>query len=341
MIRLTLVLALAPALAHAATCPEGMALVGDLCVDRWEASRADATAKSAGQSGAPPLSRPGVLPWTLLGQGAATAACASAGKRLCTFDELGTACSGPDGLTFPYGNVYVPGACNGASGGAGQVAATGSYPGCESPAGVFDLSGNVQEWTASLGPSGGSCVFGGDYYAGVLTQEQNMDSEACAPTLFACIVFEDPDEAVHTNIGFRCCAEPGVVVAGPDAGPVGDVGGDAGSADVGEGDDAGSGSEDAAAPDAAFRTVDSQVAPDAGGAQDSTIGPPTDSQPRVSPPMDAGTWVLDLVIGGPEDAGGEVPQGGVSSGGTSGGCGVGDPFGLPLLLIARRRRGRP
>ncbi|GMV41718.1 MAG: hypothetical protein AMXMBFR64_34340 [Myxococcales bacterium] len=340
MIRLTLVLALAPALAHAATCPDDMALAGDLCVDRWEASRADATAKSAGKSSEPPLSRPGVYPWTLLGHGAASAACASAGKRLCTFDELGMACSGLDGLTFPYGDVYVPGACNGASGGAGQVAVTGSFPGCESPAGVFDLSGNVQEWTASLSPSGKTCVFGGDYYAGELTVEQNVDSEACTPTLFACIAFEAPDEAVHTNIGFRCCAEPGVLVADPDAGPVGDVGGDAGSADAGEVDDAGSGGEDAAS-DVVLHTVDSQVAPDGGGGQDSITAPPTDAQPRLGPPMDAGTWVLDLVIGGAEDTGGEVPQGSVGSRGTSGGCSVGDPFGLPLLLIARRRRGRP
>lgn len=320
---------LAPAAAHAADCPDGMTPVAvaeeTVCVDRWEASRADASAQTAGKaSDQPPLSRPGVMPWTLIGHAAAGEACALAGKRLCTFEELSGACGGPGGLLFPYGDVYVPGACNGADGGAGQVAKTGSFPGCESPAGALDVSGNVQEWTDSLSPSENTCVFGGDYYAGGLSAEQNKDSESCAPTLFACIAFPDPDTAVFTNLGFRCCAAPGTVVIGPDAGPTDAGGVDAGTPDAGSGGDAAA--QDAAGPDG--QGADAPDAPDAENSD-------------VAPGLDVGPALLDLVFGGPEDTGassGSADAGVISARPTSSdGCGGPAPGLWPLLLVARRR----
>lgn len=340
--RILLALALlAPALARAADCPDGMApvvLLDDtVCVDRWEASRADATAKSAGQaSGQPPLSRPGVFPWTLVGHAAAGEACAMAGKRLCTFAELGGACGGPEGQAFPYGDEYVPGACNGADGGAAQVASTGSFEGCESPVGVFDLSGNVQEWTDSLSPSENRCVFGGDYFVGDLSAAQNKDSESCAPTLFACIAFSDPDTAVYTNLGFRCCAAPGTVVVGPDAG-----GSDGGATD--------GGASDGGVPDGGAG-ADAVVSGDTESADASTPGdgatPDGQDTPTTiadgGPAKDMGPALLDLVFGGPEDGGansGSLDAGSLAPRPTSSdGCGGAGPGGLLLLLVARRRR---
>lgn len=33
-------------------------------------------------------------------------------QRLCTAAEWTAACRGPEHFVYPYGNVYVPGACN-------------------------------------------------------------------------------------------------------------------------------------------------------------------------------------------------------------------------------------
>lgn len=194
-------------------CPDAMALVpvGDAsaCVDRWEASRADASATGTGiNDDLPPTARPGVYPWTKLGQVAAGAACAAAGKRLCTFEELGAACGGPEELLYPWGSAYDATKCNGYASGLAKMAPTGSFAGCASAGGVYDLSGNVQEWTATVSDKGNTCVFGGDYFPGSLSAEENEDSESCDPALFQCIAYADPT-VVYTNLGFRCCADPG------------------------------------------------------------------------------------------------------------------------------------
>ena len=56
------------------TCPSDMALVGaNLCVDKWEASRPDATAWSFGSDSSHATSRAGVLPWLGAGLIGATA----------------------------------------------------------------------------------------------------------------------------------------------------------------------------------------------------------------------------------------------------------------------------
>jgi formylglycine-generating enzyme required for sulfatase activity len=38
--------------------------------------------------------------------------CEGRGKRLCYDDEWTRACAGPEGLTYPYGDVHDPGVCN-------------------------------------------------------------------------------------------------------------------------------------------------------------------------------------------------------------------------------------
>ena len=332
--------------ARAADCPDGMAAVlvaeDTVCVDRWEASRADATATTVGAAKEqPPVSRPAVLPWTQVTRPEAAVACASAGKRLCTFAELGVACAGPDDLRWPWGGTYDGAACNGYASGLDKVVPTGSLATCVSPLGVYDLSGNVQEWTDSSSPAGNACVFGGDYYEGDLSAEQNKDSESCAPSSFACIAFEDPSVASYTNLGFRCCAAPGTVVIGPDAGGV-----DAGIADAGG---SGGGAIDAAGDDGDGGDVGDGGGgggADAGGGGVPDVGGPAPDSGAVDTSPGGGVGPLpDLVIGGPSaDAGGQV-GGGIPSGTTSppvddGGCGVapgaasGLLAGWPLLLLA-------
>ena len=57
-------------------------------------------------------SRAGVVPQGYVNRPIAEAACASAGKRLCSEEEWTTACRGQRGTKFPYGPSYRQGACN-------------------------------------------------------------------------------------------------------------------------------------------------------------------------------------------------------------------------------------
>ncbi|HUR27001.1 MAG TPA: SUMF1/EgtB/PvdO family nonheme iron enzyme [Planctomycetota bacterium] len=72
-----------------------------------------------------------------------------AGVRLMTEFEFQRAARGNSKHTYPWGDKWDPALC--ANGGQGLKAAkpVGSYPGGQSAQGVFDLSGNVWEWTSS------------------------------------------------------------------------------------------------------------------------------------------------------------------------------------------------
>jgi hypothetical protein len=166
-----------------------------LCVDRFEASRGDGNVAE---------SRVGVAPWTRVSLEEAMAACENAGKRLCTRDEWIAACRGPEDTDFPYGGFYVYEACNG-DGVATAPAATGSYEDCEGGfPGLFDLSGNVEEWVSTPAeppdPDGGTLFYhplGGSFQA-------SAEQLECTPR-------GSGGYAAHMrmpDLGFRCCLEP-------------------------------------------------------------------------------------------------------------------------------------
>lgn len=149
------------------TCPDDMVLVEvaalTACVDRYEASRKDATWHDAGTDGSVARSAAGVLPWVLDGDRAvAAAACGAAGKRLCGAAEWEAACAGPEGLAYPYGDLYRDDVCNGfeAHGpGAFRLEVTGAMERCVSGFGAFDMSGNLWELVTDaddLLPRGGA-----------------------------------------------------------------------------------------------------------------------------------------------------------------------------------------
>jgi hypothetical protein len=162
------------------------------CIDKWEASRNDATATAEGSDTSIATSRTGVLPWRFVTYDQAEAACTAAGKRLCTADEWRSACGGPDGWDYPYNaRIYNGQTCNGIntpplSG----PAVTGQFASCVSPVGVLDMSGNVSEWTTNRFPIGGA-------YDDV---SQNLRCSA-------------EDRVVNPSVsepqaGFRCCRTP-------------------------------------------------------------------------------------------------------------------------------------
>lgn len=193
-------------------CPPDMVLVSDLfCLDRYEASRPDATATSTGMNSTIAISAAGVLPWEVDDDNAtAEAACVAAGKRLCTAFEWELACRGPEGTIYGYGPKYAPEACNGLDtfGPAGAtLLPTGALPGCVNGWGAVDMNGNLWEHVAD---GNGESVRGGAYNC--------LDSMS----LHRCDYI--PRTWVPSALGFRCCLSPeGTRGLDPDVTGEGDV----------------------------------------------------------------------------------------------------------------------
>jgi len=79
-------------------------------------------------------------------------------------DEWTQACAGPQWRRWPYGNSYDPDRCHDESRAresqAGEASPVGATPGCTTPEGVADQSGNLWEWV-EIGGGGGVIVGGG------------------------------------------------------------------------------------------------------------------------------------------------------------------------------------
>jgi len=133
--------------------------------------------------------------------------CRNSGKRLCTAGEWRRACGGERDLTYPYGDAFAPGRCNGFSAGRAGIVETGAMieavvdddgtlvaQGCVSPFGVYDVSGNVWEWNATPFLGGAERgLAGGSHRA-------NADGLSCIND----DARADPARADPTY-GFRCC----------------------------------------------------------------------------------------------------------------------------------------
>ena len=117
--------------------------------------------------------------------GGAKQACQKKGKRLCTGGEWRGACGG----AYPYGRQFDPVLCNTMSmtGEPRAIVRSGYFRRCRSPWGVYDMSGNVAEWTADGRVRGGNSF-------------RTAESARC-------------DSAKRLGgaaryVGFRCCADP-------------------------------------------------------------------------------------------------------------------------------------
>lgn len=117
--------------------------------------------------------------------------CAKRGKRLCTEAEWELACGGWQGNVFPYGTGYAADRCNTES---ATIQLSGGNAGCRSPFGVYDLSGNVYEWTASNWSS---------QYRDKVVKGGNWNARAENSTCKA--RFGQPVTSSSQAIGFRCC----------------------------------------------------------------------------------------------------------------------------------------
>lgn len=173
-------------------CVARVVRVGDLEVFAFEASRPDATADSAGVDESRACSQAGVLPWTEVTIEQGEAHCAAAGFHLCDDEEWQAACGGPGRRwAFPYSQVHEPGVCNDHVSGTGELQPGGALEGCVSPDGIFDMSGNVWEMTASGSRRGASYRVNA-----VMFRTENASCDV--PYFISDVFFAD-------DLGFRCC----------------------------------------------------------------------------------------------------------------------------------------
>lgn len=171
----------------------------DFCIDRFEYPNV------AGQN-----------PLIVVTFGEAEGMCKKDGKRLCSESEWTFACEGEETRPYPYGFERDTTACvvdrswrpfSGAA--LAQRSSTraqeeldrlwqgepsGSRNACKSPFGVYDMTGNVDEWTRNARTTGYASVMKGGYWGPVRAR--------CRPATRA-----HDESFVAYQQGFRCCAE--------------------------------------------------------------------------------------------------------------------------------------
>ena len=185
-----------------AECPEPRVPL-DYCIDEYEYPN-----------------QKGAKPPVMVSFFDAEKSCAEAGKRLCRESEWVAACEGPGETPFPYGFKRSAEKCNFDNKWTDPSLArvyskdpeiqraellrldrslpSGSRPECQSGFGVFDLTGNVDEWVrADQERSNRRSRFAG-LKGGAWGHVRN----ACRP-----VTTSHPPDFKYYFIGFRCCAD--------------------------------------------------------------------------------------------------------------------------------------
>jgi len=212
-------------------CPANMVLLpadpdlgvtDDVCIDRYEASRDDATDTQQGEATHIAHSRPGVMPWfetpiTLAHLDTFEAACAAAGKRLCRKAEWFSACTGPARNRYVFGDDFDAERCNSVDAccrafcaelgidpcdtdsncgyrySCYRMVPTARFPGCRNAVDALDVNGNVWEVVRSTEDPRGFEVRGGAFNCASPAVRLECSYNATWTSLFA---------------GFRCCGDP-------------------------------------------------------------------------------------------------------------------------------------
>lgn len=146
----------------------------------------------------------------------AKALCARESKRLCTEDEWTFACEGEEATPYPYGYVRDDTACvidrehrpfdeakltprdsvetMQELDKLWQGERSGARARCRSPFGVYDLTGNVDEWTVSTHAGGYPSILKGGYWGRIRAR--------CRPSTRA-----HGETFVFYQQGLRCCGD--------------------------------------------------------------------------------------------------------------------------------------
>ncbi len=210
-------------------CPADMVLVAEnpdlgvtdaFCMDRYEASRLDATFTSMGANILKAVSQPNVIPWHYNPMNKTHMqefmnACENADKHLCAKNEWYAACTGPTTNTYAFGNIFNRETCNcvdtfcddycaennmsscNTSKNCGydyycfQVEPTGQFPNCVNQMGAYDINGNVWEVVPSTTDAREYEVRGGAFNCGNPGERLKCNYNAGWTSLYA---------------GFRCCS---------------------------------------------------------------------------------------------------------------------------------------
>jgi sulfatase modifying factor 1 len=204
---------------------------GGFCIDKYEASTVEMLpgGKTKAHASYEPVTgkkvkavvHKGVMPQGYISATEAKAACENAGKRLCMPDEWMRACQGKSPTKYPYGDDEVKGRCNGdgtrqhpvvelfgpsmdAFGDPNKmndprinqlpdtVSKTGAHAKCKNSYGVYDMVGNLHEWTAD---GSGAAQFKGGYY---------MDTHKNGDGCYYKTTAHGPTYHDYST-GFRCC----------------------------------------------------------------------------------------------------------------------------------------
>ncbi|HEY1693185.1 MAG TPA: SUMF1/EgtB/PvdO family nonheme iron enzyme [Polyangiaceae bacterium] len=213
--------------------PEMANVENRFCVDRWEDSLVEVMpdGRDVPWPAFGPLeeghslravSVPNVYPQAYISGAQAARVCAASGKRLCAPVEWRKACMGPGDAKFGYGNDRVTGRCNDNGYSPmlrifpqvavswnlvgmtemndprlnqldNTLAPTGAHEQCTNDYGVFDMVGNLHEWTND--PNG---TFQGGYYL-----DTHKNGDGCS---YRTVAHEFSYHDYST--GFRCCASP-------------------------------------------------------------------------------------------------------------------------------------
>jgi sulfatase modifying factor 1 len=186
-----------------APCPQDMVYIEKYhyCIDQYEAPN-----------------QKGAYPFYAQTAYRAVEYCHSQDKELCNQDRWVIACRGPRLKLYPYGNSYRRGVCNDDKYGWVKVPwetmgtpawdkfakerfkgePSGFRPACVSGYGVYDMTGNVAEWTIEPRNHWGYVTKGG-YWYGVLGKGYTPSCD-----------FVNPAHAAWFSsyeFGFRCCKE--------------------------------------------------------------------------------------------------------------------------------------
>ncbi len=165
----------------------------------------------------------GEYPVVMINLEDAKLACSKQGKRLCDENEWTFACEGEETLPYPYGHLRSEEKCNidrtwrsfnskALLSKNGQVVVnelyrlwqgtrSGEFRDCRGPFGVYDMTGNVDEWTTSVRKDPDGKLWG--KYEGILKGGYWGPSRArCRPSNRS----YRPDHIFYQQ-GLRCCSD--------------------------------------------------------------------------------------------------------------------------------------
>ncbi len=137
--------------------------------------------------------RENAQPQAMMNHDQAEDSCRSAGKHLCSEDEWQAACHGPEQSRYPYGQSYDERYCPAQQ---SAPSRSGRFPACRSYYGLYDLTGNMWEWTSTPNPQHSDFYFvaGGGWDA--------ADNATCGMAKYS---FYPQNR--YPTVGARCCVE--------------------------------------------------------------------------------------------------------------------------------------